>query len=291
MHSSIHQTQLAEGATARDRAAPKAPPGPIWFTVPNLVFMGLFLLGAMLVLIDVSLRVYEAGGAGVTDQRTVQNYADFLLDPYFLQIVWRSVVMAVTVVLATLVLGLPLAIGLSRTTGIWRALLYFAVLAPLLTSVVVRTFGWMMLLSNNGVINSTLRELEIIRLPIRIRRHVEDARTPCIPQQLTVELRPALGPDLSLKRPADVEITAWAQFLGDEIACPVAHPLLDVVPRDHEILAVVARTPNDQMDMRMGGVPVIDADPIKRRAEILLHPPDEIAGEGLQVGHVRRVVG
>lgn len=168
MHSSIHQTQLAEGATPRDRAAPKAPPGPIWFTVPNLVFMGLFLLGAMLVLIDVSLRVYEAGGAGVTDQRTVQNYADFLLDPYFLQIVWRSVVMAMTVVLATLVLGLPLAIGLSRTTGIWRALLYFAVLAPLLTSVVVRTFGWMMLLSNNGFINSTLRELEIIRLPIRM---------------------------------------------------------------------------------------------------------------------------
>mgnify|MGYP003643338614 FL=1 len=130
-----------------------------------------------------------------------------------------------------------------------------------------------------------------IRLPIRIRRHVEDARTPCIPQQLTVELRPALGPDLSLKCPADVEIATWAQFLGYEIPCPVPHALLDVVPRDHEILAVVARTPNDQMDMRMGGVPVIDADPVKRCAEILLHPPDEIAGEGLQVGHVRRVVG
>ena len=102
-----------------------------------------------------------------------------------------------------------------------------------------------------------------IRLPIRIRRHVEDARTPRISQQLTVELRPALGPDLSFKRPADVEITAWAQFLGDEIPCPVAHPLLDVIPRDHEILAVIAHTANDQMDMRMGGVPVIDAYPIK----------------------------
>lgn len=168
MHSSTQHMQRSDGAAARGRAAPKAPPGPVWFTVPNLVFMALFLLGAMLVLIDVSLRVYEAGGAGVTDQRTVQNYTDFLFDPYFLQIVWRSVVMAVTVVLSTLVLGLPLAIGLSRTTGIWRALLYFAVLAPLLTSVVVRTFGWMMLLSNNGFINSTLRELEIIRLPIRM---------------------------------------------------------------------------------------------------------------------------
>ena len=105
MHSSTHQTQLSQGAGAPGRGAPKAPPGPVWFTVPNLVFMGLFLLGAMLVLIDVSLRVYEAGGAGVTDQRTVQNYTDFLLDPYFLQIVWRSVVMAVTVVLSTVASG------------------------------------------------------------------------------------------------------------------------------------------------------------------------------------------
>jgi putative spermidine/putrescine transport system permease protein len=66
-----------------------------------------------------------------------------------------------------LVLGFPMAYGLSRLRGTPRALLYFVVLLPLLTSAVVRTFGWMIVLSNNGFINRTLMDLGLTEDPIR----------------------------------------------------------------------------------------------------------------------------
>jgi hypothetical protein len=71
----------------------------------------------------------------------------------------------------------------------------------------------------------------------------------------------------------------------------VAHALLDVVARDHEVLAVIADAAHDQMDVGMLGVPVIDRDPIEPRAEILFHLADKIACEGLEVRHLRGVVG
>ena len=91
--------------------------------------------------------------------------------------------------------------------------------------------------------------------------------------------------DLALDRLADVVIGAWAEFLGDEVARPVAHPFLDVIARDDEVLAVVTDAPHDQMDMGMLGVPMGDADPFEPRVQILLHLADQIAGEGLEVRH------
>lgn len=77
----------------------------------------------------------------------------------------------------------------------------------------------------------------------------------------------------------NVEIGARPQLLGDEIARPVPHPLLDVVAGDHEVLPIVANTAHDQMDMRMRGVPVIDRHPVEARPEILFHLADKIARE------------
>ena len=74
--------------------------------------------------------------------------------------------MAVQVTLWCLILGFPLAYMLSRLRGWSRALLYFTILVPLLTSAVVRTFGWMILLSNNGFINKTLISLGLTEAPI-----------------------------------------------------------------------------------------------------------------------------
>ncbi|MFE3838532.1 ABC transporter permease [Pseudogemmobacter sonorensis] len=135
---------------------------------PNLVWLALFLLGALLVLVDVSFRVYSAGGVGVTDELTVANYTNFLTDPFLRGILMRSLEMAGVVVLGTVILGLPLATTLSRTTGRARTILYFLILIPLMTSVVVRTFGWMMLLSNNGLFNGILRDLGLITRPFRM---------------------------------------------------------------------------------------------------------------------------
>jgi len=134
--------------------------------LPNLLWLALFMLGPLLTLFVISFRGYEAG-RGIQDFWTLSHYVNFLTDAYHLEILGRTMRLGLVVTLWCLVLGYPLAYGLSRLRGFPRALLYFVVLLPLLTSAVVRTFGWMILLSNNGFLNRTLMDLGILDDPIR----------------------------------------------------------------------------------------------------------------------------
>ena len=78
-----------------------------------------------------------------------------------------------------------------------------------------------------------------VGLSIRMRREVNDAVLTGIADKLPVEPRPALGIDLVVQAPADVEVGARPKLLGDEILRPRPHALADVVPRDDEVLPVV----------------------------------------------------
>ena len=138
---------------------------------------------------------------------------------------------------------------------------------------------------------SDFEGLVFIGLTVGMRRQVDRTGIAGIADKLSVELGPALGIDLPFEGAPDIEIGARPQFHGDEIARPVAHPLLDVVARDHEVLPVVPNAADDQMDMGMLGVPVIDGHPVETRAEVLFHLPDEIAREGFEIRHLERVVG
>ncbi len=133
--------------------------------------------------------------------------------------------------------------------------------------------------------------MELVGLAVGMRREIDDAGAGAVARELPVEVGPALGGYLAFERAADLLIGAGAELLGDQVARPIAHAFLDVVAGDDEVLAVLAHAAHDQVDMGMLGVPVIDADPIKLRAEVVLHLPDEVAGEGLEVGHLHGVVG
>ncbi|WP_291296876.1 ABC transporter permease [Elioraea sp.] len=134
--------------------------------LPNFAWLALFMLGPLITLFVISFRTYEAG-RGIQDAWTIAHYVAFVADPYHLGILLRTLRLGIEVTAWCLVLGFPMAYGLSRLRGTPRALLYFVVLLPLLTSAVVRTFGWMIVLSNNGFINRTLIDLGVIDSPIR----------------------------------------------------------------------------------------------------------------------------
>lgn len=139
---------------------------PLLLAAPNVVWLLLFMAGALGVLAAMSLHGYEAGGRGILPTWEVTHYRSFLTDPFFLDILARSLQMSLYVTFWCLVLGFPFAYALSRLRGWKRAVLYFVVLVPLLTSAVVRTFGWMILLSNNGFINKTLLAIGLVESPI-----------------------------------------------------------------------------------------------------------------------------
>jgi putative spermidine/putrescine transport system permease protein len=135
--------------------------------VPNLIWLLLFLIGPLLTLLVISFHGYQAG-VGVLETWELGNYLRFVTDPFYLAILLRTVVMGLEVTACCLLLGFPFAYTLSRLRGTRRALLYVLVLLPLLTSAVVRTFGWMILLSNNGFINRGMMDLGITDTPVRL---------------------------------------------------------------------------------------------------------------------------
>jgi len=84
---------------------------------------------------------------------TTQNYERVLTDPLYLGLLRDTLLFAVATTVICLGLGFPVALHLARTRSRWRGVLYAAVLSPLLTGVVIRCFGWIVLLANNGLIN------------------------------------------------------------------------------------------------------------------------------------------
>jgi putative spermidine/putrescine transport system permease protein len=88
---------------------------------------------------------------------TLGNYAAALGDTFQWWILWRTLKLGFLTALFTLLLGYPLAWNLARATGRLKALLLVLLLSPLLVGVVIRSFGWMVLLADNGLVNSLLK--------------------------------------------------------------------------------------------------------------------------------------
>jgi putative spermidine/putrescine transport system permease protein len=136
--------------------------------LPAVLLIGVFFVFAMALLLEMSIN--ERGGAtSSTTGLTASNFADFLTSRYYLGIVGTTFKLAAVTTLVTLLIGYLAAYAISlQTSGTWRALSYFALFTPLLTSVIVRSYGWQLLLDDHGFVNSLLLSSHILRSPIRI---------------------------------------------------------------------------------------------------------------------------
>ena len=144
------------------RYAPRCwqPPTPLW-----ILF---FLAGPLFLLAQVSLYSYVPG-QGIIETLQFGNYARALTDSLFLRVIGNTLLLGGWTTLSCAVLGFPLAIMLVRTTGLARAALYFAIVIPLLTSAVTKTFSaGRFLLSNRGIVNQAMTELGLVDRPIKL---------------------------------------------------------------------------------------------------------------------------
>ena len=131
--------------------------------LPLAVFFVLFFLTPLGVLVVVSLFKEPA----MTTVSGAQ-YVRFFGDRLHLSILWDTLLLGVKATLACLVFGYPLAWITARARPRVRSLLVFAVVLPLLTSVVVRTFAWIVILGRQGILNKTLLALGLIDEPARL---------------------------------------------------------------------------------------------------------------------------
>ena len=131
----------------------------------------MLLLGAFLAplafLVPVSFRPYVPG-RGIGEGFTGEHYVRFFTDLYYLEIFGRTILLGAIVTTMTLLVGYPLAYFLARTKSPWRSWLTILVVFPLLLNLVVRTFGWIALLANRGLINETLSAVGLIEGPLRL---------------------------------------------------------------------------------------------------------------------------
>jgi putative spermidine/putrescine transport system permease protein len=113
-----------------------------------LLVLAYFLpIGQMLVL---SLM----GSSGLS----LEHFYRFLSDPFYLNILWRTVRLSLVITVICALVGFPYAYIMARVSPRLRMWMVVAVILPLMTSVVVRTFGWMVLLSRNGVVSQWVRD-------------------------------------------------------------------------------------------------------------------------------------
>lgn len=128
---------------------------PYLFSLPMLVFIGgLFLLPVASLGVASFFKT-----TGDQHQFTLQMYAQIFSDPYNLAMLWRTFRIAAITTLVSMVLAFPVALYMRQVSPRWRTVIAFALLSPLLTSVVVRTLAWVILLGPKGVINSGLLAL------------------------------------------------------------------------------------------------------------------------------------
>ena len=144
----------------------KQRPFLAWFVSPAaLVALG--LSAAMAAILQYSVRAYVPGSLDVGGL-TLENFTA-LLRPLYAWAFWGTILLCLLTATFTLVLAYPVAYALVRVRS--KALKSFILIAsvtPLFLGEVVRTYSWMIVLGNNGFINSVLKSLGIIDRPLQM---------------------------------------------------------------------------------------------------------------------------
>ncbi|HSI01065.1 MAG TPA: ABC transporter permease [Reyranella sp.] len=135
---------------------------------PATIFIALCLLAPLAILLRYSLNEFEPTRKMMVEAVTVANYVKFFTDPYYTTILGTTVRIAVTVTLACLIIGFPLAYVVARSQSRFKHLLIIAIVLPLFVGNAVRAAGWMVVFGSKGFFNSTLMDLGLIARPFEI---------------------------------------------------------------------------------------------------------------------------
>jgi len=122
----------------------------------------LLVVGFLAAIAGIVLSSFTAGGTGLS----LALYGEVLRSPVMQDVILRTAVVSALTTILCLIIGYPIAMLLARSRH--RNLLLILVISPLLTSIIVRTFGWIVLLGNRGILNKTAMALGLTETPIRI---------------------------------------------------------------------------------------------------------------------------
>jgi putative spermidine/putrescine transport system permease protein len=130
------------------------------FLLPGLVFLILFMVVPIILTISSTL---ENQG-----QLSFNGYMDFFKNKYFIQILLNTLKISLITTVLCILVSLPVSYYISKLHGRIKSILIGLSVFPLLTSAIVRSFSWMIILGKKGLINELLLKLHIIKEPLNI---------------------------------------------------------------------------------------------------------------------------
>ncbi len=132
--------------------------------LPAVLFTTVMLGLPLLLLFGLGFLDIERGV--FTGHLSMRGYGGVFTDPFYAQVFFRTFLIASGVTCLCLLLGYPIAYVFCRSRGRWKGAILLCVLAPLLTSTLVRTFGWLVILGREGALNQTLLALGLLKQPM-----------------------------------------------------------------------------------------------------------------------------
>lgn len=132
--------------------------------IPILAWIGLLVGTPLIFVIGLSFLSKDSLG-NIVFKFTLENYQR-MFSPVYLKVFLNSFYLAALTGLTTLVIGYPVAYITSNLSSRMRTLSIGLIMLPFWISSLLRTYGWIILLGNNGIINNFLMKLKIIKAPI-----------------------------------------------------------------------------------------------------------------------------
>jgi len=133
-------------------------------SLPPVLWVGLFLLLPYALMLVHSFWMVRDGV--IVHQWNFRNYSKLFENPLYLDVLFRTMRIAASVTLLSLLLGYPLAYYMSFHAGKRKDLLYQLVIVPLWVSYLVRGYAWKTILGSEGVLNGFLQYIHVTREPV-----------------------------------------------------------------------------------------------------------------------------
>ncbi len=136
-------TEAAIGGTRR-KWTPRIT--SLWLLVPALGFLAVFFAYP---LASIVLRSFDGGASGLT----LEHYSTFFTVPVYPRILWQTIEISLLTTILCVLVGYPLAYVMANSSPAVRNVMLLMVMLPFMTSVLVRTYGWMVILRPTGLLN------------------------------------------------------------------------------------------------------------------------------------------
>jgi putative spermidine/putrescine transport system permease protein len=137
---------------------------PLLLSAPAILLLASLFFAPLIRMANISFHPYSRT-EGIGETYSLNNYLSFFEDPYNIRVLIRTLKLSCLTTIVSFLLAFPVARHLVSSKGRARAIITLIVLSPLLVSVIVRTYGWIVILGQNGLIISILKSIGVSEPP------------------------------------------------------------------------------------------------------------------------------